>query len=169
MDAVTAVTVVADATHPPEAILRADAPEYAGLWGRRAQYCRRRTTLRAHGLSAQVAAALLRTYKAGDANFMASCVGIPVTVRQQLDQLVLDILIDLLAFAQDLSRVERLMPLAEAGLGYNSLEHFADAALLVSWMEALPAMVRRAEAPSARALLAAPPVIHHHLAELDGR
>ena len=149
------------ASAAPGSLLAEGSPEVAALAKERQTFFKRLRTLRAAGLSSQVALSLAQLRTGGDCTFVARCCGIPEQDALRLDEAFQSEVVSFLGAGLEPSNVPTsrvFLPGRDGGLGFQSQKLTAPAAHAASWHACLPRVLRRLELPAASALEARSPL-----------
>ena len=143
-----------DLTNPTQ-ILNERAPELQRLVTKRMTTATRLQQLHSQGLSTHIAQALWRTATASDATFTARTVGIDNHTATKLDKITVEMFqqwIDAPLTPTD--RLRLFDAIKEQGFGFTSTLHIKDTALIASWQQVAPRLLRQLNKPDMSSLLA---------------
>jgi hypothetical protein len=145
----------------PGSLLPPSAPEHSHVLQKREKAAQTLRRLQAAGLQNHVAQALWRTATAGDATFVARMVGLPDEVAQQLDEITTGLWAEWLEMTDlpDNAKARLWQPLREGGMGYTAATHLQGTALVASWKQVLPFILKATNVESTTALFQQTPNI----------
>ena len=139
--------------------LHEDAPELQRLINKRRNIATRLRQLQKQGLPIHIAQALWRTATAGDATFTARTVGLNLSTATALDQMTLELWSEWLHEAPTKEDAARIFSsITNEGFGFTAATHIKDAALIASWSQVAPSILKRMGKQSMRDLLAELPL-----------
>ena len=149
--------------------LHESAPELQRLIAKRRNKATRLRQLQKQGLPIHVAQALWRTATAGDATFTSRTVGLNLSTAAALDQMTIELWSEWLHEAptnEDAARI--FSSITNGGFGFTASTHIRDAALVASWTQVAPSILKRLGKENMSVLLAELPMTSEQLRRAVG-
>ena len=139
-------------------------PEMQKLVDKRTINAARLRSLQSNGLCNHVAQALWRTATASDITFRARSTGLDSSTATHLDQLTLELWQQWLATPIEPADAVRIFAsMSEGGFGFTSAKHIKDTALIASWAQVAPAILRQTNIQDMTTLLTIAPATRAQL------